>query len=91
MDNLTSAGRIFNPGDEIAIRSVKSLENEFGTNEWGSLDVPYGMNWIMKGFCGTIATVADVFYDYVRILEDDGRYKWAFSVVTQSPDKGGEN
>lgn len=55
-------------GNRVKIRDWDDMEEEFGLDSWGHINMPLCFNPAMKTFCGKIVVIT-------RVDEDDGSFK----------------
>ena len=69
----------FKVGDKVRVRSWDSMEQEYGINDWGNIDVKCGFTPEMKRFCGKVVTIKSICASgkTYRIKEDNEAFYWS--------------
>lgn len=68
----------FKVGDKVRVRFWDSMEQEYGINVWGNINVRCAFTPEMRRFCGKVVTIDTVSDRGVyKIKEDKGDYYWS--------------
>ena len=77
----------FKVGDKVRVRSWDNMEQEYGINGWGNIDVKCGFTPEMKHFCGKVVTIKSICASgkTYRIKEDNEAYYWSDGMFKTEP------
>lgn len=83
-------------GQKVKLKTLNALKLEFGLDESGHVDIPYGLNVNMKRYFGTTVTIKEVIdggtrWSRFRIEECSSAYVFATECIDKGASKNTKN